>query len=285
MPGYKYLHKQHTESMIKLRNIVLASAFLAAAGCTQNAATGRKQLNLVSSQDMLSSSLTEYSKFLKENKVVNSGQQADMVKRIGARIASAVTQYYTSKGQASILEGYKWEYNLVESKDVNAWCMPGGKIVVYTGILPVTQNEAALAVVMGHEVAHAVAEHGRERASQSLIQQYGGAALSVALSSKPAETQNMLLNAFGIASTYGFALPFSRKQELEADKLGLMYCAMAGYDPQQSVPLWERMQKLSAGQAPPEFASTHPSESTRIAKLKELMPEAMVYYTKAKSGK
>jgi predicted Zn-dependent protease len=271
--------------IMKFKNLALASAIVAIAGCTQNAATGRKQLNLVSSQDMLSSSLTEYTKFLQQSKVVNNTQQSEMVKRIGARIAAAVSQYYTSKGQAAILEGYKWEYNLVESKDVNAWCMPGGKIVVYTGILPVTQNEAALAVVMGHEVAHAVAEHGRERASQSLIQQYGGAALSVALSSKPAETQNMLLNAFGIASNYGFALPFSRKQELEADKLGLMYCAMAGYDPQESVPLWERMQKLSAGNSTPEFASTHPAESTRIAKLRELMPEAMVYYNKAKGSK
>lgn len=271
--------------IIKLRNLALAGAIVAVAGCTQNAATGRKQLNLVSSQEMLSSSLTQYNQFLKENKVVNNTAQSEMVKRIGARIAAAVSQYYTSQGQAAILDGYKWEYNLVDSKEVNAWCMPGGKIVVYTGILPVTQNEAALAVVMGHEVAHAVAEHGRERASQSLLQQYGGTALSVALSSKPAETQNMLLNAFGIASTYGFALPFSRKQELEADKLGLMYCAMAGYDPQESVPLWQRMQQLAGGQKPPEFASTHPSESTRIAKLKELMPEAMVYYNKAKGGK
>lgn len=267
--------------MIRLRNIAAMAAMASLVSCTQNAATGRKQFNLVSSQEMLSSSVTAYSQFLKENKVVNTGPQAEMVKRIGGKISAAVTKYYTSIDQANILSGYQWEYNLVDSKDVNAWCMPGGKIVVYTGILPVTQNESALAVVMGHEVAHAIAEHGRERASQSLLQQYGGAALSVLVSSRPAETQNLLLNAFGIASTYGFALPFSRKQELEADKLGLIYSAMAGYDPQESIPLWERMQKLSGGQAPPEFASTHPSEATRIQKLRELMPEAMKYYNQS----
>lgn len=263
----------------------LAVAILLTLGCTQNAVTGRKSLSLVSSQEMLSSSKLQYTQFLQENKVVGSTQQADMVKKMGARIASAITKYYNDQGLGALLEGYQWEYNLVESKEVNAWCMPGGKIVVYTGILPITQNENALAVVMGHEIAHAMAEHGRERVSQGLLQQYGGVALSVLASSKPAETQNLFMSAYGIGTNLLGILPFSRKQELEADKLGLLYCAMAGYDPREAVPLWERMKKLSNGQSPPEFASTHPAEDTRIAKLKEQMPEAMVYYEKAKAGK
>jgi predicted Zn-dependent protease len=156
--------------------------------------------------------------------------------------------------------------------------MPGGKIVVYTGLLPVTQNEAALAVVVGHEVAHAVAKHGNERMSQGLVQQLGGAALSVALSSKPAETQGLFMQAYGVGSNVFGVLPHSRRQELEADKLGLIYAALAGYNPREAIPLWQRMEAMSNGQKPPEFLSTHPSESNRIAKLQQQMPEALKYY-------
>jgi predicted Zn-dependent protease len=248
--------------------------------CSQNAITGRNQLSLVSETQMQQMAIGQYQQFLTENKVVASGQSkdAEMVKRVGSRIANAVTTYYKSKGLAGELENYQWEYNLVQSNDVNAWCMPGGKIVVYTGILPVTQNEAALAVVVGHEVAHAVAKHGAERMSQGLVQQLGGAALSVALANKPAQTQNLFMQAYGLGSQVGAILPHSRQQELEADKLGLIYTALAGYNPREAVPLWERMEKLSQGSKPPEFMSTHPAEQTRIAKLQQQMPEALKYY-------
>ena len=251
-------------------------------GCTRNAVTGRKQLTLVSGQDMMASSLTQYSEFLKTNKVVTNTSDAEMVKRVGARISAAITQYYTAKGLGKVLDGYQWEYNLIDSKEVNAWCMPGGKIVVYTSLLPITQDEPTLAVVMGHEIAHAVAEHGRERVSEQLLTQTGSQVFSSLITSDPQKAQNIFKLANGL-TTFGITLPHSRKQELEADKFGLLYCAMAGYDPRTAIPLWERMQKLSAGQAPPEFASTHPAESTRIDKLKEQMPEALTYYEQAKA--
>ncbi|MGB5028155.1 MAG: M48 family metallopeptidase, partial [Chitinophagaceae bacterium] len=173
---------------------------------------------------------------------------------------------------------FKWETNLVDDKTVNAWCMPGGKIVVYTGILPITQNEAALAAVMGHEVSHALLQHGNQRMSQGLLQQLGGVALSVAVANKPQETQNLFLGAYGAGSQLGILLPFSRKHELEADRYGLIFTAMAGYNPQEAIGLWERMEKASNGQKPPEFLSTHPSEGHRIEQLKKYMPEALQYY-------
>lgn len=270
--------------MKTIRNLLIVLSFAAFTGCAKNAATGRNQFNLVSSQDMLASSKQEYAKFLNEHKVINNTPEAATVKRIGGRIANAISRYYASKGQQDLLAGYEWEYNLVDSKEVNAWCMPGGKIVVYTGILPVTKNENALAVVMGHEIAHAVAEHGRERVSEQMAAQAGGLLFSSLISSNPQQAQNIFMVANGI-TTYGLILPHSRKQELEADKLGLNYCAMAGYDPREAVPLWERMAALSNGQAPPEFASTHPATATRINKIKQLMPEALTYYNASKSGK
>ena len=248
--------------------------------CTQNAITGRNQLSLVSDGQMQEMAVSQYKQFLTESKVVSGSQSkdAEMVKRVGKRIANAVTNFYKDKGLANELQGFNWEYNLVQSNDVNAWCMPGGKIVVYTGILPVTQNEAALAVVVGHEVAHAVLKHGSERMSQGLVQQLGGVALSVALANKPAQTQNLFMQAYGLGSTVGAILPHSRQQELEADRYGLIYTALAGYDPRQAVPLWERMAKLSNGQKPPEFLSTHPAEQTRIEQLQKYMSEALQYY-------
>jgi predicted Zn-dependent protease len=207
-----------------------------------------------------------------------TNKDAQMVRRVGERITRAVTQYYADKGLSDKLAGFKWEYNLVDDKAVNAWCMPGGKIVVYTGILPVTQNEAALAAVMGHEVSHALLQHGNQRMSQGLLQQLGGVALSVAVANKPAETQNLFLGAYGVGTAVGVLLPFSRKHELEADRYGLIWTAMAGYNPQEAIGLWERMEKLSAGQKPPEFLSTHPAEGRRIAQLNKFMPEALTYY-------
>jgi predicted Zn-dependent protease len=247
--------------------------------CTTNPITGRSQLSLVSEGEVQNMAKSEYQTFLSQNKVVsaNSSRDAEMVRRVGSRIASAITQYYAQQGLSKELEGYQWEYNLVDNKEANAWCMPGGKIVVYTGLLPMTQNEAALAVVLGHEITHAVAHHGVERMSQGLVQQLGGAALSVALANKPAETQNLFLQAYGVGSSVGVMLPFSRKQEYEADHYGLIFAAMAGYNPREAIALWQRMQAAS-GSRPPEFLSDHPAEGNRIARLQQYMPEALKYY-------
>ena len=256
--------------------LILASFF---SGCTENLVTGRKQLSLVSEAELQTMATQEYNSFLNKNKVVSSStnRDAEMVRRVGNRIAAAIKTYYDGKGQPSVLEGYKWEFNLVDNKEVNAWCMPGGKVVVYTGLLPITQNEAALAIVLGHEITHAVAQHGSERMSQGLLQQLGGAALQIALANKPAETQNLFMTAYGVGSTVGGLLPFSRKEESEADKYGLFFSAMAGYNPQEAIPFWERM-AAAGGAKPPEFLSSHPSDANRIANLKALMPEAMKYY-------
>ena len=259
---------------------VIVSLFIS---CTQNMVTGRNQLSLVSEPELQSMARQEYQTFLSANKVVStsSNRDAEMVQRIGSRIAAAIKTYYDGKGQTSVLEGYQWEFNLVENKEVNAWCMPGGKVVVYTGLLPISQNEAALAFVIGHEITHAVAQHGNERMSQALLQQLGGAALQVALANKPVETQNLFLTAYGIGSTVGGTLPFSRKEESEADKYGLYFAAMAGYNPQEAIPFWERM-AAAGGAKQPEFLSSHPSDETRIANIKANMPEALKYYQPVK---
>lgn len=253
--------------------------------CHRNAITGRSQLSLISENEVQTMAKTEYRNFLTQSKVLGTttNKDAAMVARIGKRIANAITKYYSDQGLGNELAGYEWEYQLVDSKEVNAWCMPGGKIVVYTGLLPVTQNEDALAVVMGHEVAHALARHGSERMSQGLMQQMGGMALSVAIANKPQETQTLFMNAFGIGSNIGYALPHSRKQELEADKLGLRYAALAGYNVREAIPLWQRMAALGGGQKPPELLSTHPAEEKRIAELSKIMDETVKnYYRPAK---
>jgi len=257
---------------------LLFIAFLVA-GCALNLVTGRKQLSLVKESDVQLLAATQYNTFLKENKVLSSSSSKDaaMVDRVGARIANSITKYYNSQEKRSVLEGYKWEFNTVDSKEVNAWCMPGGKLVVYTGLLPVTQNETALAIVLGHEIAHSIAKHGNERMSQAMVQQLGGMALEIALAQKPKETQDLFLLSYGIGSQVGAMLPWSRQQETEADKFGLIYAAMAGYDPREAIPFWQRMSSAS-GTNPPEFLSTHPSDETRIRKLKQFMPEALKYY-------
>ena len=250
-------------------------------GCVLNLVTGRKQLTLVNDADLRLMAVSQYNTFLSENKVLNPGTNRDaaMVDRVGAQIANAITKYYDTKEKKSVLEGYAWEFNTIDDKKVvNAWCMPGGKVVVYTGLLPVTQNETALAIVMGHEIAHSVAKHGNERMSQALVQQLGGMALEVALAQKPQETQDLFMMSYGIGSEVGAMLPWSRQQETEADQYGLIFTAMAGYDPREAIPFWERMAAASGG-SPPEFLSTHPSDATRLRKLKQFMPEALKYYT------
>jgi predicted Zn-dependent protease len=248
--------------------------------CSTVPVTGRQQLNLISSSEMLSMSNQQYSDFLKNNKIVPAGDSRSAeVKHVGRNIQSAVEQYFRQNSLS--LSGYSWEFNLVDIKEANAWCMPGGKVVVYSGILPLTSNEVGLAVVLGHEIAHAVAGHGDERMSQELLAQLGGAALSQALANKPQETQQLWMTVFGVGAQYGALLPFSRVQESEADHLGLIFMAMAGYDPNEALSFWQRMAQQNKGQAPPEFMSTHPSDESRITKIREELPEALRYYKKS----
>jgi len=278
-----FLRSSMYQRNFKIKNyvlLVLAMVFLL--GCVLNLVTGRKQLSLVNESEMQLMAVSQYRTFLAENKVLSSNNRdAAMVNRVGERISRAITKYYNDQGKSTILEGYNWEFNTVENKAINAWCMPGGKVVVYTGLLPVTQTETGLAIVMGHEIAHAIAKHGSERMSQAMMQQLGGVALQVALSQKPQETQELFMISYGIGSQVGAILPWSRQQETEADQYGLIFAAMAGYNPQEAIPFWERMSNAGGG-SPPEFLSTHPSDETRIKKLKQFMPEAMKYYNQAK---
>jgi predicted Zn-dependent protease len=245
--------------------------------CSKVPITNRKQMNLLPESEMLSMSLTEYQKFLKENPPVTGTTEAQMVKNIGAKIQNAVVNYMNQNKMGNRISNYKWEFNLVNSKEVNAWCMPGGKVVVYSGILPVTQDEGSLAIVMGHEIGHAVARHGNERMSQGLLAQLGGMALDVALAQESEETRNIFLTSYGVGSNLG-VLAFSRTQETEADKLGLVFAAMAGYDPRKAIAFWQRMGTMSGGNKPPEFLSTHPSDQTRVKDLQAFMPQALKYY-------
>ncbi|PID58389.1 MAG: peptidase M48 [Ignavibacteriae bacterium] len=245
--------------------------------CSSVPVTGRNQLSLIPASQLMTMSFQQYDQFLNEHKVVNNSSQAAMVKKVGQKIKSAVELYFKQKNISDHLKGYKWEFNLVEDPQVNAWCMPGGKVVFYTGILPVCRDEAGVATVMGHEIAHAIAEHGGERMSQQLLVQLGGVGLQVALKNEPALTQQLAMAAFGLGSQVGVMLPFSRLHESEADHMGLIFMAMAGYNPNAAVEFWKRMAAQGGG-APPEFLSTHPSNQTRIDDLKKLIPEAMKYY-------
>jgi predicted Zn-dependent protease len=262
------------------KTIMAVLIFLFITSCSTVPLTGRKQLNIIPANTIMSMSYQQYDDFLKQNKVSANKKNTAMVKRVGKKIQGAVENYFAQKKLSAELKGYEWEFNLVESKDVNAWCMPGGKVVFYTGILPITKDETGLAVVMGHEVAHAVAEHGNERMSQGLITQFGGLALAKALENKPSETQALWMGAFGLGAQVGVLLPFSRLHESEADRLGLTFMAMAGYNPNKAVDFWQRMAKLKGGQAPPEFLSTHPSDPKRIKDIKKHLPEALKYYKK-----
>jgi predicted Zn-dependent protease len=263
-------------------NLLLVLIAVLMAGCALNLVTGRNQLSLVNESELQLMAVSQYRTFLNENKVLSSNNRdAAMVDRVGARISNAITRYYQGQGKGAVLEGYKWEFNTVDSKEVNAWCMPGGKVVVYTGLLPIAQTETGLAIVMGHEIAHAVANHGNERMSRAMVQQLGGVALQVALAQKPQQTQELFMMSYGIGSQVGAMLPWSRQQETEADQYGLIFVAMAGYDPREAIPFWERM-SAAGGAGPPEFLSTHPSDETRMRKLKQFMPEALKYYTVAR---
>lgn len=263
------------KSLLFLSALILCLAY----ACQKNAITGRRELSLVPESEMTSMSFAQYDTFLLQNKPLPAtDKNVILVRQVGQRIQKAVEKFYADKGLSSQLAGYQWEFNVVNNPEVNAWCMPGGKVVVYTGILPVTQDENSLAVVMGHEISHAVAKHGNERMSQGMLVQLGGQALSVALQSKPQLTQQLFLQSFGVGSQLGM-LKFSRTDETEADHMGLVFMAMAGYNPETALPFWERMAAQSAnGQKPMEFLSDHPSDATRIEDIKTFMPEAKKYY-------
>ena len=247
--------------------------------CATNPLTGKKALNLVPNDQLFPSSFQQYSTFLKENKVITGTADAKKVETVGLRIKAAAEKYLTYLGQTQYLNDYRWEYKLIDNKEVNAWCMPGGKIVIYSGILPITKNDAGLATVMGHEVSHALANHGAQRMSAAQLQQLGAVGVAVATGNKSAENQQIWQQAYGVTTQYGGMLPFSRSHETEADKIGLTLMAIAGYNPDESIVFWQRMAAQSAGQAPPEFLSTHPSDATRIANLKALIPEAKALAT------
>lgn len=255
------------------------------AGCTRNAITGRKQLSLVSESTLQQEAVSQYQSFLSQNKVISTStsKDAEMVRRVGSRIAEAITQYYAQKGQSKDLDGYKWEFNLVDNKEINAWCMPGGKVVVYTGLLPIAQNEAALAVVMGHEITHAVAHHGQERMSQALLAQ-GLQVTGDIFTSGNTQANNIFNNIYGPTAQVGVLLPNSRNQEYEADHFGLIFAAMAGYNPREAIPFWTRMANASQGEKPPVFLSDHPADQDRINKLQGYMNEALKYYRPVNSS-
>lgn len=247
----------------------------AVAGCTTAPITGRKQVKLVSDTAMIAQSNGSYREVIAEGPLSTNRQQTQQVRRVGQRIAAAVETYFRDQNRPDLVSGFEWEFNLIDQDIPNAWCMPGGKVAFYTGILPFTKDETGMAAVMGHEIAHAVAGHGAERVSHAMIQQGGGYLLS--LFSKNSDYHTAIMEVYGLGSQLGGMLPYSRLHESEADRLGLIFMAMAGYDPRASIDFWSRMAASNSG-APPEFLSTHPSDETRIRELKQHMPEAMDYY-------
>ena len=251
-------------------------------GCAEVPITHRSALHLVPESELLSMSLQQYDEVLNKSKLSTNTREVEMVRRVGNRIAKAAEAFLAETGQQNKIKDYHWEFNLIQDdKTVNAWVMPGGKAAVYTGILPYTQNEAGLAVVLGHEVGHALADHGNERMSEALLANMGGMALSVALSQEPQVTQQLFMAVYGAGANLGFLLPYSRLQESEADRIGLTLMARAGYDPRQAIPFWVRMSKQEGKSSPPEFLSTHPAPETRIADIRKYIPEALPYYEKA----
>ncbi|MDG5491428.1 M48 family metallopeptidase [Psychroserpens sp. SPM9] len=252
--------------------IVAISALALFLSCATNPFTGKKTLALVPNSQLFPTAFAQYDQFLTENNVVTGTADSEMIKRVGQRIAVAAERWLNANGHQGYLDDYKWEYNLVNDKTVNAWCMPGGKIVFYTGILPIAQNETGIAAIMGHEVAHALANHGQQRMSAGMLQQLGAVAGNVAI--KDEQTRGIFNQAYGIGSNVGVMLPFSRSHETQSDEIGLYLMAIAGYNPDEAAELWKRMKANSGGEAPPEFLSTHPSNDTRISNLQQWAPKA-----------
>jgi predicted Zn-dependent protease len=261
----KYQHMKKIICLVAIVSLVLS--------CATNPFTGKKTMALVPDSEIFPSAFAQYGQFLSENKVLTGTKDAIRVENVGTKIKVAAERWLNANGMSNYLVNYKWEYKLVESKELNAWCMPGGKIVVYTGILPIMKDDAGMAAVMGHEVSHALANHGQQRMSAGMLQQLGGVAVGVAVGSKSQQTQQAIMQAYGVGSQVGVMLPFSRDHETEADSIGLTLMAIAGYNPESAVQIWERM-SAQGGQAPPEIMSTHPSNESRIANLRALIPKA-----------
>jgi predicted Zn-dependent protease len=268
--------KKRISFNVSITSLIGTLLFLFA--CATVPLTERKTLRLIPDSELVSLSFQQYSEVLKKSKLSNDPVKVHRVNRVGERIARASEEFLRESKLESDIESYKWEFNLIEDdKVVNAWCMPGGKVAVYTGILPLTQDDTGLAVVMGHEVAHAMAKHGNERMSEALLVQLGGASLSLALSKEPGLTQQIFMGVYGVGTQVGIMLPYSRVHESEADRIGLVLMAKAGYDPREAIPFWQRMNE-KGGSRPPEFLSTHPAPETRIKDIKSHIPEAMKYY-------
>lgn len=254
------------------KNVLAIGTLLLFLSCATNPYTGKQTMALVPNSQLFPTAFQQYSQFLSENKVIKGTADTEMVTRVGQRIAVAAERWLDANGYQGYLKDYKWEYNLVQDVLVNAWCMPGGKIVVYTGILPITKDETGLAVVLGHEVAHALANHGQQRMSAAYIQQGIAIAGNVAINNE--QDRNLFNQYYGLGSTVGVMLPFSRSHETEADEIGLYLMSIAGYNPDEAAELWKRMNAKSGGQAPPEILSTHPANETRIANLSKLASKA-----------
>lgn len=264
-----------------LKKLLLSlSVALVLFACAKVAVTGRSQLSLVSNAEIIPVANQQYNEVIAKGPLSSNREQTEMVKRVGVKIQKAVEEYMAQKNLSSELQGFAWEFNLIDDpKTVNAWCMPGGKVAFYTGIMPICQDETGVAVVMGHEVAHAIANHGRERMSQQMVAQYGLSTVGALMGQNPSAGQELLMQAVGAGTNLGM-LSFSRSHESEADHIGLIFMTIAGYDPNAAPEFWERMTKMSGGQEPPEFLSTHPSHSTRVADLKGWIPEALTYRKK-----
>jgi predicted Zn-dependent protease len=263
----------------KILLIFTSLSILVLASCSTVPITGREQLNFVPDSQVNKLSLTEYHDYISKHTLSNNAADTKMVKDVGAKIQKAVETYCAQNNLSKRIKGYKWEFNLVEDSSVNAFAMPGGKVVVNTGLIPVAKNETGLAVVMGHEISHVIARHGSERMSQGLLVEMGGIALSEAMSQSPSATSELFMKSYGMGTEYGVLLPYSRKQETEADHMGLIFMAMAGYNPEGAIDFWQRM-AASAKDSKIELLSTHPTDKKRIENIKKFMPEAMKYYKK-----
>lgn len=258
---------------------VLLSVLMVFLSCAEVPLTQRKSLHILPQSQMLTLSLQQYDEVLEKSKICTDKIKVNMIQKVGKKTAAAAESFLIDSGLEEQIKYFKWEFNLIEDdKTVNAWCMPGGKVAVYTGILPVTEDENGLAVVLGHEVAHAIARHGNERMSQGLLVSMGGIALSVALKEKPGRTKDLFMAAYGMGASVGFLLPYSRIHEYEADRIGLSIMARAGYDPRGAIAFWERMREKGEEKHPPEFLSTHPAPDSRIADMKVHIAEALPYY-------
>lgn len=262
-----------------MKKIFLFSAMVAVllTACNKVPISGRNQLNLVSDSEVLQASLASYKEYMgkatKSTETVKSAQ----VTRVGQKIAAATEAYLNANGMSDQVKNFAWEFNLVKDSQLNAFCMPGGKIVVYEGIMNIIASDDELAVVMGHEVAHAVAKHSNERLSQQKALEYGGAILGAVIQGQSQQTQNLAAQVFGLGANYGVMLPFSRKHETEADNIGLVLMTMAGYNPDCAMTFWQKMSSNS-GNNKLEFLSTHPSDATRIANLQKQIPMVKQQY-------